>query len=169
MAIQKKQQTNPWGFESLLNRFNDFVDSLNSSKRQIYGIGWFAIAAVLVTVASLPLGDGLRWVSAIVGSPAGVIIFLLTIGIIHSTRLNDMSFFRIKENIPPRRRVPRVVVGLIIVAGLLIAGGESIPIGIGGSIVVAISLGAYNIIRRSKEELALAAQGLPDPREIEES
>jgi uncharacterized membrane protein len=135
----------------------------------MYGIGWFAIAAVLITVASLPLGDGLRWVSAIVGSPAGVIIFLLFIGIIHSTRLNDMMFFRIKETTPPRKRVPLVVVGLIIIAGTLIAGGGAVPIGVGGSIVVAISLGAYNIIRRSPEELAWAARGLPDPREIEES
>jgi len=169
MSTVQPQQTNPWGFESLLTRFYDFIDSMTPSKRKVYGFGWLAIAAVLMAIASLPLGDGLRWVSAIVGSPSGVILFLLAVAVIHSTSLNEMSLFKIKQNIPPRKRVPLVAVGLIVVAATLIASSSVIPIGVGGSIVVAIALGSYNIIRRSPEELRWAAQGLPDPREIEES
>lgn len=168
MTNNQVQQVNPWGFQALTDRLYAFVDSLNSSKRKTYGFTWLAIAIVLAVVASLPLPGSLRWVSAIVGWPSGVILFALTLAVIHGTSLKDTSLFHYKDRVPPRRRVPVVIIGLILVAVLLIATSSFIPTGVGGTIIIYAALSAYNIIRRTREELALAAQGLPDPREIPE-
>lgn len=159
-------QTNPWGFEALTNKLYEFADSLEGKRKTSYGIAWLIIAIILIVVASLPLGEGLRIVSVIVGWPAGVILFALILSTIHSTKLHDLEIFRYKEVAPPKKRVSAVVIGLVFVAALLIATAAYVPVGLGGTIMILSALAAYNIIRRTKEELALAAAGLPDPREL---
>jgi cobalamin synthase len=161
-------QPNPWGYDMLIHRLYAFVDSLNTSRRKTYGISWLVIAVLLATAASLPLPDGLRWVSVLVGWPAGVIAFALALALVHGTDLKNNSIFEYKERVPPKKRVSAVIIGLVVVAAILISTSSFLPSGVGGVIIIFSALLAYNVIRRTPEEMALAAQGLPDPREIPE-
>lgn len=156
-----------WGFEALTTRLHNFVDSLDSSKRTLYWFIWLFIAAVLIVAASLPLPDALGWIRPIVGTPAGIIVFALGLSLIYGTTLGELNIFSYKDNVIPRRRVTPVLIGLTIVAAILIAVGSWLPPGIGGSIMVASALAAYNIIRRTPYEIELATKGIPDPREYE--
>ena len=165
---QKEQTVNVWSVESLTQRLYDFVDSLSDAKRKSYGIAWLVIAVVLMVVASIPLDASLRWVSVLVGWPAGVILFCLGLSLVHTSSLKDTELFRYKERVPPKKRVPAVILGLIVVAVILITTSAFIPLGVGGTLMIFAALTAYNVIRRTKEEILLASQGLPDPRELPE-
>lgn len=166
MTNDKTEQINPWGFEALTNKIYDFTDSLEEKKQISYGAAWLAIAIILMVIASIPIGENLRIVSVIVGWPAGVILFALSLAIVHATKLRDLPIFDYKITTPPKKRATTVTIGLIIVAALLIATSAYVPVGVGGTVMIFSALTAYNIIRRTKEELALAAAGLPDPREL---
>lgn len=162
------QPTNQYGFDALMDRFYSFVNNLSAGQRKGYLIGWSLVSLVLIVGASLPLGADLRWISAVVGSPAGVIVFLILAGVVETTNLKNSALFQFKENNPPRRRVSVVLFGLALVAVALIASSPILPLGVGGTIVIVVALTSYNIIRRTPDEILLAQQGLPDPREIEE-
>lgn len=168
MSNNQPRQTNSFGFEALLNRLYTFVDNLEPSKRKSYGIGWLVIAILLAGVASVPLGDNLRWVAAVVGWPAGVILFALALSLVRTTSIKNWGIFSYKERVPPKKRVSAVIIGLVIVAILLISVSRYAPLGVGGTVMIFAALLAYQIIRRTPEELALAAQGIPDPREFDE-
>ncbi len=157
------------GFEDLTSRLYDFVDNLDTNKRVVYGIIWFVIAAALMVAATLPLPDYLTFVSPVVGIPAGFILFVLGLSLIHSTNLQTWGLFQLKETLPPRKRVTPTMLGVAAVLALLIVCSSWIPVGVGGAIAVATALTAYNIIRRTPYEMELAMKGIPDPRDyIEE-
>lgn len=162
------QPQSQWGFDALMERFYLFVNELSSTQKKTYLIGWSLVSIVLIVGASLPLGADLRWVSAIVGSPAGVIVFLILAGVVETTNLKDSNIFKFKQNNPPKRRVSIVAFCLAVLGVGLIAVSSFLPLGVGGTIVVVAALTSYNIIRRTPEEIALAQQGIPDPREIED-
>lgn len=159
-------QPNPLGFDALSRRLYAFVDSLDTGKRKLYGFSWLAIAVVLAIAASMDIGSDLRLVTVAVGFPSGVILFILAVAVVHGTSLKDKSFFQWKQRTLPKKRVSAAAVGMVAVATLLVGGSGFIPTGLGGTLIVFSALSAYNIIRRTQEELTLAALGLPDPREI---
>lgn len=153
-----------YGFEDITTRFYSFVDNMGTRK-VVYGIIWFVIAAALMVAASLPLPAELRWVTPIVGIPAGIILFALGLGIVHSTKLRYWPLFNVKEKYTQRRRVVPTLFGVGAVVAVLITSGSFIPTGVGGAIMVATALTAYNVIRRTPYEVELAKKGIPDPRE----
>lgn len=157
---------NPLDVDPILDRFYGFVDSLDSKKRKLYLFGWLGIAVALCVAASIPLPQGFRWVSATIGFPAGVILFLAGLALVYTTRLGDSPVFRLKESFPPTQRVVMVVIGTIVFAALLFMANPWMPFGVGGALVVAAVLAAFMTLRRSPEELELARQGIPDPREV---
>jgi hypothetical protein len=172
MAKTKKTENinenpNTWGFEALTVRLRNFVESLDSGKRKVYWFVWLGIAAVLIVASSLPLPDQLSLIRPIVGTPAGVIVFALGLSLVYGTSLGEWNIFNYKDNVIPKRRVTPVLVGLTLVAALLIVSASWMPIGVGGSIMVAAALTAYNVIRRTPYEIELAMKGIPDPREYE--
>lgn len=158
---------NPLDVDPLMTRFYNFVDGVAPSKRRAYLLGWVALAVVLCVAASIPLDSSLRWVSATIGFPAGIILFAAALAVIHTTRVGDASVFRLKETVPPSRRVVYVIIGAVILAALLFMASPWMPFGVGGAIVIIAALTAFNTLRRSPEELELARQGIPDPRELE--
>lgn len=158
---------NPLDVEPVMTRFYDFVDGIAPEKRKLYLFGWLGIAVALIVAASIPLGQSLRWVSATVGFPAGVILFMAALALIHTTRLKNASIFRLKEFVPPSRRVVLVIIGGVILIALLFMSSTWMPFGVGGALVIVGALTAFNTIRRSPTELELARQGIPDPRELD--
>lgn len=170
MADNQNNNTEPevWGFEALVNRIKNFVQTSEAGTLRTYFIVGLIISVVLMVAASLPYGEGFTWVSPLTGVPAGIILFALTLGLIYGTSLGDSRIFQWKENTPPKKRVAPVIVGIAIVFAILIAANSWLPLGVGGAVMVVTALSAYNLIRRTPYEIKLALQGLPDPREYEE-
>lgn len=156
-----------YGFEDITNRFYDFVDKMGTRK-VIYAVVWLVIAIALAVAASLPLPSQLSWVAPIVGIPAGIILFGLGLGVVHTTKLQNWGLFQVKNNYSQRRRVVPVLFGVGAVVALLITAGAAVPTGVGGAIMVATALTAYNVIRRTPYEIELANKGIPDPRDYPE-
>lgn len=164
---EDKPVVSPYGFEDIIRRFYDFVDKLGTRKT-VHAVVWFVIAIVLAIAASLPLPAGLSWITPIVGIPAGIIIFALGLGVVHSTKLKYWAMFQVKEKYSQRRRVVPALFGAGAVVAVLIISAGVIPTGVGGAIIVATALTVYNVIRRTPYEIELANKGIPDPREYSE-
>lgn len=170
MSDNQTNNTEPevWGFELLVNKVKNFVQTSESGTLKTYLIVGLIISAVLMVAASLPYGEGFTWVSPLTGVPAGIILFALILGLIYGTPLGETRMFLWKENTPPKKRIAPVGVGIAIVFALLIAANSWLPLGVGGAIMVVTALTAYNLIRRTPYEIKLSLQGIPDPREYEE-
>ena len=164
----KTPSQQPNAIQSILDGFLGRVDSWGKSQRTTYAVATSVAILVLAVAASLPLweGLGLRWVSTVIAAPAGVLLFFLGLAVVHSTGLKEWALFRTKEMFPPRIRVIYVIMGLLAIGSILLFSAAWMPVGAGGTIVIATALTAYNTIRRSPEELRYAQLGLPDPREV---
>jgi hypothetical protein len=166
MAENTENEPEASGAESMINRFYSFVDELDQKKRVTYGISWCLVAVVLIVAASIPLPEGLKWVAGVAGAPAGVIIFLLILAFIRTTGLRNLPAAKIREEKTPRRRLTVALSIVGVVALLLILTSAYIPFGVGGVAIVVAALSAFNIARRTPQEIAWARQGIPDPREL---
>lgn len=158
---------NPFGFDSLLERFYNHVDSIPKKHRKAQFFIWFAVALVLVAAASFPIPEELRFIAAIVGTPAGILLFLLGLAVVRTTPLKTWSLFRVREIAVPQRRVIYVVSGLVVLAVSLFFLSTTLPffpLGLGGAIAIIAALTAVNTLRRTPEELYYAQMGLRDPR-----
>lgn len=171
MARKNREQEDeysqpPVGIESMLQSYYAFLQNTEKPKLIKYGIAWGAIALVLIVVASIPLPEGLTWISGVAGAPAGVILFLGVLALIQLTSLKDTSMAQIRTEKSPRQRMP-VALGIVFAAVvLLLLIAASIPFGVGGVTIVIAALSAFNIARRTPQELEWAKQGIPDPREF---
>lgn len=170
MALNPEPQPeteNSFGVQTIMNRFYSFVDGLDKQKRVTYGIVWTIIALVLMIVTSLNFGEALSWVAPLLGWPAGIILFGLAISIVRTTNLKNMQLFQFKDRVSPSNRVVPVLVGVAIAIVCVFFITDFLPRGFGGAFVILIALTAFNIIRRTPEEIDLAKKGLPDPRELQ--
>lgn len=158
-----------FGLETLTQRLYDYVDTLSSSKRKTRGAVWLGIALVFIIVASLPLPDFLFWLSPIIGLPAGIILFAFILSLLRVTRAKDWKLVKIKEWAVPRKRVTYVIIGVILFATFLIFSSTWLPQGVGGALTIVVALSSYNIVRRTPYELELAAKGIPDPRDFQDT
>lgn len=170
MARTKRNQEEygdpPAGIESMLQNYYNFLQTNEKSKLIKYGIAWGLVAVVLIVVASIPLPDAFTWVSGIAGAPAGAILFLGILALIQLTNLKDLPLAKIREEKSPRQRMP-IALGIIFAAFvLLLLIAPYIPFGVGGVTIVVAALSAFNIARRTPQELDWARQGIPDPREF---
>jgi hypothetical protein len=177
MAFLKKEEQSapsaPQGFEALYTSFLKFLDNLGAGKRTAWAVVSLIIAAALITLASVtPLllgtNDLSLWVSVLIGFPAGVLVFGNFVGLVHFTGVREWGVSSYKDRRPQTRRIRDVALWTIAVVAVLIAAGGHIPRGVGGVVVITLALFAYNIIRRTPEELKRAQLGLPDPRDITE-
>jgi len=173
MAAKNKPNPNPTDplmLNDTFNRYYGWVTGLRSGKAKTLAYGWGAVSLALVTVSSVlyymqVVGS---WVPALIGSPAGVALFLIGYGLVARTRASEWKLFRWRERYSFRQRLKRVG-GLFLVCALIfIPLGGYIPYGIGGSILIMLMLTAIATLRRTQQEMELSLQGLPDPRDLNE-
>lgn len=170
MANAKKQESQYEGFGYFYDRFTNWVQAMPSSKRKInFATGLLAVV-VLSAAASFNLIDATWyiWVQTAIGLPAGIILFAILVGIYKTTKINEWKIFKFKENNSAAQRVRKmlVVIALVIIFFLLVSPFLSNYYGLGGALMTATALIIYNILRRTPEEIALAKQGIIDPRDI---
>jgi hypothetical protein len=169
MAKQKKQaETVP--LNDVIEPFRQRVIGMSSQKVKTYTIIGLVVSAVLITGASLLYAMNIlgSWVPATIGSPAGVILFLLALGFVYRNEEKEWSLFQMRERLSFRQRIRRIFIWLAIYAVIFIPFGRYIPYGLGGAILISLVMTCIVFCRRTPTELALAQQGLPDPRDISE-
>jgi len=172
VAFLKKQKADSdvapvGGFEQTYSSFLSYVGKMTHGSRVGAVVISLTVAAILIVLASLPFLNLSYWIYVLIGFPAGIIVFANLVALFHFTRIKDSSLFTYKDRVPPRRRMQTVAITAVGVVVVLILFGGTIPRGLGGTIVITLALLAYNLIRRTPEEVRLAQLGLPDPREIE--
>lgn len=172
MAKPVKEESQYEGFGYFYDRFVNWVIAMPSNKRKSNLILGSIIVVVLTVLASLPLVDApwYLWVQTIVGLPAGVIFFGILVGVSKTTRIGEWEIFQFKTNNSAAQRIKKLLVAIavIIMIFILVSPYLSNYYGLGGTIITATFLTIYNLLRRTPEEIALAKQGIPDPRDMKE-
>jgi len=163
---QQEQLEQTVSSDELFERFRNFVNGLSSSAWKARAVGAGVISVLLIAASSfLFVFTGNQWIATAVGSPAGFLIFLLGLGIVYRSG-SEWGITKIRENRSFRSRLKIVATLFIIFALVFIPLGNYIPYGLGGTILIVITLSALTIARRTPYELALVAQGVPDPRDL---
>lgn len=172
MAKQKDNSSQFEGFGYLYERFVNWVIAMPSAKRKLNLILGIITTVVLSTLASIKFvdADWYLWVQTIIGLPAGIILFCILIAVSKTTRIGGLSIFQFKANNSAAQRLRKllVVIALVIILFLLVGPFLSQYYGIGGTLMTATFLTIYNLLRRTPEEIALAKQGIIDPRDIKQ-
>lgn len=170
MAKSSKEQPPIEGFGYFYDRFVSWVKDLSPAKRKSNLILGIVITVVLAGVSSIPLvkTDWYQWVQALVGLPAGFIFFGILVGIMTTTKVGNWEIFGFKARNSAAQRVKKLLVAIVILIIFFMLVGAYIPYGVGGTLMVAIALTIYNLLRRTPEEIALAKQGIIDPRDVKE-
>lgn len=172
MAKPNKEETQYEGFGYFYDRFVNWVIAMPSNKRKTNLILGSIIVLILTTLASLPLIDAswYIWVQTILGFPAGVILFGILLGLSKTTRIGEWGIFQFKANNSAAQRIKKllVVIAVVVIIFILLSPFLSNYYGLGGVIMTVIVLTIYNLFRRTPEEIALAKQGILDPRDLKE-
>lgn len=150
------------------------LDKIPEGKGKSASIKWGIVAAILITASSVLFylgGVGVlpwigTWIPAIVGSPAGVILYLIGLGIVRRTDIGQWKLFQMREDFSFKQRMKKIVIGFALYALVFIPLGRYIPYGLGGAILITLVMSALTVARRTPEETLLAKQGLPDPRDL---
>lgn len=162
----KTQSEEPYNPNELFERYEDYVTQLTSAQWKRNVIVGLIVSAVLITAASLPFTFISTWVYAIVGSPAGIILFLLGLGAVYRTSMKDWGLFQLRETRSFRNRVRIFSILGVLFLAIFIPTGHYVPYGVGGSILIILVLSAITSLRRTDIEREYVKQGIPDPRDI---
>lgn len=168
---KKKKQPQPevdyYGI--MISRFHKYLDANTPQKNRNLAIFWGILTVVLMVASSFPLPESLRWASAVVGTPAGIILFFLLAGIIRETSLSDLPAFTLREKLSHKRRMNlmfAIAGGFLILMLFFVV---YVPYGVGGAIVIVGVLFAYYFLRKTDDEKELDRLGLLDPRDYPEA
>lgn len=170
MAKSSKEQTPVEGFGYFYDRFVTWVENMSPAKRKSNLIVGIILTVLLAGVSSIPLvkADWYQWVQAFVGLPAGFILFGILVGIMKTTKVGEWNIMGFKARNSAAQRIKKLLVVIAILVIIFMLIGAYIPYGVGGTLMVAIALTIYNLLRRTPTEIALAKQGVIDPRDVKE-
>lgn len=167
MAKQGQEPTYE-GFGYFYNKAVAYVKEMTPAARKSKFILGTILVVALSTVASLPLinASWYVYVQTLIGFPAGIILFLMLLGLKENTKMGEWKMFEYKANKSALQRIRGMLIAVALIALILIFAGQYIPYGVGGTLIVAGALTIYNILRRTPEEIALAKKGITDPRDM---
>lgn len=165
---QKAKQPNVDYYKLMIGRYHTWLDSKTAGQQKKALILASIVTAVLVAASVIPLPEEFRVLSALVGTPAGVILWFILAGLFRETSLNESWFARMKSNYSPAKRKRGVFVGLALFVIIIVFAGKYIPYGIGGVIAVVAALFCFYFLAKTDEEKKLDEYGLPDPRDYAE-
>lgn len=168
MAKKQKEPEQPILLDELVVSYRERVLQMESGKAKTFAYGGIALSVVLISISSALyyfhiLGS---WVPALIGSPAGILLFLIGLGSLYRTKIGSWGIWRFREKYSYSQRVRRILIWFAIYALIFIPFGPFIPYGVGGAVLICLTLTAVVTARRSPEEYQLAVQGLPDPRDV---
>lgn len=161
--------------DELLLSLSKRLDKIPVGHGKSTAIKWAIIAVVLITASSVMFYLGTNgtlpwmgsWIPALIGSPAGIILYVIGLGVVQRTKIGQWDVFRMREIYSFKQRLKRIAVWFGVYALVFIPSGRYIPYGVGGAILITLVMSALTTGRRTPEEMLLAKQGLPDPRDLE--
>lgn len=167
MAKQKKPAEDI-PLDELFVSYRTRILNLPAGKAKSYVVGGSILSGVLIVASSLLYYFDLlgSWIPALIGSPAGVILFLLGLGVIYRTKVGTWGVWELRQNLSFKQRVRRILLVFGLYLLVFIPFGNFVPYGLGGAILITLCLSSLAFGRRTPEEMLLAQQGIPDPRDI---
>jgi hypothetical protein len=92
MAKQKKE-AEPIPFDELFVNYRNRVDVFTPSKAKNLTILGIIVAGVLIAASSVLYSLAIlnSWIPALIGAPAGIILFLIGLGVIYRTKVGTFS------------------------------------------------------------------------------
>ena len=144
------------------------IDRVPEGQGKSTAVKWGVVAAILIATSSVLFAFGWlgTWVPAIIGAPAGVILFVIGLGLVRRTRLGEWNIFEMRETYSFKQRMKRVLIWFVVYAVLFVPIGRYVPYGLGGAVLIILLLTALAVARRTPQELEWAKHGLPDPRDL---
>ena len=169
MVKKQKEAEQQLPLEELYVSFRDRVTNMAHSKAVTLSVIGLVVSSLLITASSILYHYGIMgsWLPALIGTPAGIILFLLGLGLVYrNPNINNWTVFQMREDLSFRQRGKRVIIWVVAYLVLFIPLGSFIPYGLGGSLIICLALTAVTTMRRTEEEFQLAQQGIPDPRDL---
>jgi hypothetical protein len=167
--VKKQKEAEQLPLEELYVSFKNRVTNMDHGKATTLAVVGLVLSGLLITASSVLYHYGIlgSWLPALIGTPAGIILFLLGLGLVYrNSNINNWPVFQMRENLSFRQRTKRVIIWVIVYLVLFIPLGSYVPYGLGGSLIICLALTAVTTMRRTEEEFNLAQQGIPDPRDI---
>lgn len=166
--FKNKEEEEFVALDELFLTLSKKLDKVPAGQGKSAAIKWGIVALVLIVASSVLfhfkwLGT---WVPAIIGSPAGLILYMIGLGLVTRTELGQNSVFQMREELSFKQRLKKVGVGLAVYALIFIPLGRFIPYGLGGALLIFLVMTALTVLRRTPQELLWAKQGVPDPRDL---
>lgn len=174
--LKNKEEEEFVALDELFLSLSRRLDKIPVGKGKATAIRWAIIALLLIAASSVLFLLGSNgtlpwvgsWIPALVGSPAGIILYVIGLGIVKRTDIGQWDMFQMREDYSFKQRLKRITVWFAVYALVFIPFGKYIPYGLGGAILITLVMTALTAGRRTPEELLLAKQGLPDPRDLED-
>lgn len=163
---EKKAPEEPLNAEELFVRYSNYVNGLDSARWRNLVIIGLVVSAVLITAASIQLDFISRWVNTAVGTPGGIILFLISLGLVYRTSLKELGLFRLRETRSFLSRIKIIALWFVLFLLVFIPLGAVVPYGVGGAVLIMLVLAALTTARRTPIELEYVKQGIPDPRDL---
>jgi hypothetical protein len=167
--VKKQKEAEQLPLEELYVSFKNRVTNMDHGKATTLAVVGLVLSGLLITASSVLYHYGIlgSWLPALIGTPAGIILFLLGLGLVYrNSNINNWPVFQMRENLSFRQRTKRVIIWVVVYLVLFIPLGSYVPYGLGGSLIICLALTAVTTMRRTEEEFNLAQQGIPDPRDI---
>jgi hypothetical protein len=167
--VKKQKEAEQLPLEELYVSFRNRVTNMDHGKATTLAVVGLVLSGLLITASSVLYHYGIlgSWLPALIGTPAGIILFLLGLGLVYrNPNISNWPVFQMRENLSFRQRTKRVIIWVVVYLVLFIPLGSFVPYGLGGSLIICLALTAVTTMRRTEEEFNLAQQGIPDPRDI---
>jgi hypothetical protein len=167
--VKKQKEAEQLPLEELYVSFKNRVTNMDHGKATTLAVVGLVLSGLLITASSVLYHYGIlgSWLPALIGTPAGIILFLLGLGLVYrNSNINNWPVFQMRENLSFRQRTKGVIIWVVVYLVLFIPLGSYVPYGLGGSLIICLALTAVTTMRRTEEEFNLAQQGIPDPRDI---
>lgn len=155
-------------YQLMISRYHSYLDSRTSTQKRTALVIWSVIALVLLAASVIPIPEEFRVLSALVGTPAGVIIWFILAGLFRETKLSESWLANLKASFSPARRARGVYIGVALFVIIIIFTSSWIPYGIGGIVAVILAMFCFYFLAKTDEEKKLDEYGLPDPRDYAE-
>lgn len=172
--LKSKEEEDFVALDELFLALSRRLDKIPAGKGKSSAIKWGSLAVLLIAISSVLFYLGANgilpwvgpWIPAIIGSPAGVILYVIGLGVVKRTDIGRWDVFQMREDYSFKQRLKRIVLWFAAYALVFIPLGKYIPYGLGGAMLITLVMVAVTVGRRTPEEMALAKQGLPDPRDL---
>lgn len=158
--------------DELLVALTKQIDKVPVGKGKSSAITWGIVAVILMAASSILFHFNWvgTWIPAIIGAPAGLILFMIGLGCVQRTSIKEWSIFNLREEYSSKRRLKMVVIWFAVYAivSILVNQFILVPYGLGGAVLITLFMTSITFARRTSYELELAKQGLPDPRDLQD-